>query len=89
MRYATIATLIGIAGARPVAIAQEEGKLIPPASNMVSTIAQLTNIKGELDAGLRPLVRDEVIDNTPCGKVVFIFARASKEPANMVRFLCE
>jgi len=51
---------------------------------MMSSMTAMMNIKGELDAGLRPLVRNEVVDGTPCGKVVFIFARASTEPDNMV-----
>ena len=61
-----------------------EGKLAPKTSNMISSIAGMLNSKFELDAGLRPLVRNQVTDSTPCGKVIFIFARASMEPSNMV-----
>jgi hypothetical protein len=61
-----------------------EGRLAPQTSNMITSISGMLNAKGELDAGLRPLVRNQVIDTTPCGKVIFIFARASMEPNNMV-----
>jgi len=60
-----------------------EGRLAPQTSNMITSISGMLNAKGELDAGLRPLIRNQVIDSTQCGKVIFIFARASMEPNNM------
>jgi len=61
-----------------------DGKLAAQTSNMITSISGMLNAKGELDAGLRPLVRNQVTDSTACGKVIFIFARASMEPNNMV-----
>jgi cutinase len=51
---------------------------------MISTIASLTDRNGLLDAGVEPHIRNEIIDRAPCGKVTFIFARASSEVPNMV-----
>jgi len=79
MKVAAFAPLVGVASA----IAMPQGK--PPGPNMSSTIAGLKNSKGELDGGMRPMVRNELIDSKPCGDVVLIFARASQEPTNMVR----
>jgi hypothetical protein len=63
------------------------GKPIPPGSNLLSTIASLKDSKGTLDGGFGPQVRNEVLDSSPCGNIIFIFARASMEPTNMVRSL--
>ncbi|KAF2669718.1 cutinase-domain-containing protein [Microthyrium microscopicum] len=84
MRYTLLAALAGVATAHPMALPQEKETIgTPPANNLLGTIAKLTNSKGELDGGWGPKVRNEIIESTPCGKVTFIFARASKEPANM------
>jgi hypothetical protein len=61
-----------------------EGKPKPIGSNMASTIASLRDGNGLLDGGVGPKIRNEVLDKTPCGDIVFIFARASMEPTNMV-----
>ena len=60
------------------------GKPVPLSSSMTSTIAALRDRNGELDGGVGPKVRNEVLDSSPCGKIIFIFARASMEPSNMV-----
>jgi hypothetical protein len=80
MKYATIAIAL-----TSVVVAAPQGK--PLGSNLLSTISGLKDANGNLDGGNRPLIRNEVIDNTPCGRISFIFARASSEPTNMVRFL--
>jgi hypothetical protein len=87
MMIASFALFMGLAIAAPVSQKTQppaEGRLAPQTSNMITSVAGMLNAKMELDAGLRPLIRNQVIDNTPCGKVVFIFARASMEPNNMV-----
>jgi hypothetical protein len=76
MKFAVVGFVAGMAAALP------QGK--PPAGNLVSTIAGLMDKNGLLDGGFAPKVRDEIVDSTPCGKIVLIFARASQEPANMV-----
>lgn len=82
MKYSTVAiALVGAVAAMP------QGK--PIGKTITQTIAGLTDANGNLDGGNRPLVRDDIIDNTPCGRISFIFARASSEPTNMVRtFRC-
>lgn len=90
MKFTSILLSAGAASAlalpQPqVGAAPAEGKLIPTGSSELATIAKLTGKDGLLDAGLRPLVRNEIVDSTPCGSVSLIFARASSEPSNMVR----
>jgi hypothetical protein len=84
MKFAIAALLAGLV----IALPQKKEGLgiggIPPGSNMASSIASLMDRNGKLDAGVMPKIRNEIIDPGPCGKAVFIFARASQEPANMV-----
>ncbi|TLD15372.1 hypothetical protein E2P81_ATG09852 [Venturia nashicola] len=54
-----------------------------PTSNYIGTIAALTGKDGLLDAGIGPSTRTELNDGKACGKVIFIFARASTEVGNM------
>jgi hypothetical protein len=84
MKFAIVALLAGVATALPQKKEQLGIGGIPPGSNMVSTIAALMDRNGNLDAGVMPKIRNEIIDAAPCGKAVFIFARASQEPQNMV-----
>lgn len=92
MKYATIGLLAGLTAALPTAQPQKSGgsafeldkpKTLPT-SSMIGTIAALTGKDGLLDAGIAPQTRTELIDGKPCGKVIFIFARASSETGNMV-----
>lgn len=57
---------------------------VKPTSNTIGTIAALTGKGGLLDAGIGPSTRTELNDGKACGKVVFIFARASTEIGNLV-----
>lgn len=57
---------------------------IKPTTSSFGTIAALTGKDGLLDAGIGPSTRTELNDGKACGKVVFIFARASTEVGNMV-----
>jgi hypothetical protein len=61
-----------------------EGKGVKPGANMISTLGALLDRNGQLDGGFGPKIRNELIDSTPCGDIIFIFARASMEPQNMV-----
>lgn len=61
-----------------------EGKGVPQGSNMVATMAALMDKTGHLDGGYAPKVRNDLTSSAPCGKISFIFARASMEPDNMV-----
>ena len=74
----------GKGGNKPLTTPPAEGKLIPAGSSVQATVNTLRDKNGHLDAGLRPLISNEVTDQTPCGKIIFIFARASQEPTNMV-----
>jgi hypothetical protein len=76
MKVTAITLLAGIAVALP------QGK--PPGTNMISTLAGLLNKNGQLDGGFAPMVRNELTTGSACGDIVFIFARASMEPDNMV-----
>lgn len=55
-----------------------------PTSNSIGTILALTGKDGLLDAGVAPSTRTELNDGKACGKLIFIFARASTETGNMV-----
>jgi len=85
MKIVTISLLAGLATALPQSYGSEglDVPKVKPGSNMISTIASLTDRNGLLDAGVEPHVRNEIIDRAPCGKVTFIFARASSEVPNM------
>jgi hypothetical protein len=80
MKYTAIT--VALAGA---VAALPQGK--PIGNNLLSTIAGLKDANGNLDGGNRPLIRNQIIDDTPCGRISFIFARASSEPTNMVCLL--
>jgi hypothetical protein len=88
MKFTVATLLVGLATAAPQVGKSTEKELgiggIPPGSNMMSTIAGLKGRDGLLDAGVMPKIRNELIDSAPCGTAVFIFARASQEPLNMV-----
>jgi hypothetical protein len=80
MKYSIIATtLAGIAIGMP----QGGFKL---GDSTRETIASLRDRNGNLDAGNRPATRNEINDRTPCGKVTFIYGRATTEIGNMVCF---
>lgn len=76
MKFIAIGLCVSLATAFP------QGK--PLGATMAQTIAGLKGKDGLLDGGYEPKIRNEVIESAPCGKVVFIFARASQEPTNMV-----
>jgi hypothetical protein len=76
MKLAAISFLAGVAVALP------QGK--PPGPNMIATLTGLLDKNGQLDGGFGPKIRNELVDSTPCGDIVFVFARASMEPTNMV-----
>lgn len=99
MKFATIGLFAGLASA--AALPQRPGKTSSgssdsvldkpktlPTSSMVGTIAALTGKDGLLDAGIAPQTRTELNDGKACGKVIFIFARASSETGNMVCTHC-
>jgi hypothetical protein len=86
MKLAVTALLVAVAVAAPQG-SKETGLGIggvPTGSNMLATIAALKDKNGLLDAGVMPKIRNEILEGSGCGKAVFIFARASQEPANMV-----
>jgi len=87
MKFDTIGLFIGLATALPQGkssggITLDVPKVLP-GSNMLSTIASLSNAWGLLDAGIGPITRNELTEGSSCGKVIFIFARASSEVGNM------
>lgn len=94
MKFAAIGLFAGLALALPQKpskaskgsgeIPQLDPPKTKPTSNSISTIAALTGKDGLLDAGIGPSTRTELIDGKACGKVIFIFARASTEVGNMV-----
>lgn len=95
MKFATIGLFAGLALAFPQKPAKgskggsgDIPELDPPktkpTSNSIGTIAALTGKDGLLDAGIGPSTRTELMDGKACGKVIFIFARASTEVGNMV-----
>jgi hypothetical protein len=97
MKFATIGLFAGLAVALPQRPSKGTGGASSgngvveldkpktlPTSSTYGTIAALTGKGGLLDAGIAPSTRTELNDGKACGKVVFIFARASTEVGNMV-----
>jgi hypothetical protein len=101
MKFATIGLFAGLAVALPQRPGKSSGgssstssggvieldkpKVQPGA--LLSSIAALTGKDGLLDAGIGPSTRTELNDGKACGKLIFIFARASSETGNMVRHM--
>jgi hypothetical protein len=103
MKFATIGLFAGLAVALPQRPGKSSGGSSSSSSggvieldkpkvqpgSLLGSIAALTGKDGLLDAGIAPSTRTELNDGKACGKVIFIFARASTETGNMVRQILE